>query len=62
MADAAALQEEALEKQKKILGPDHPNTLTSMGNLALVYLDQGRTGDAAGLQELLEKRDRGGHK
>jgi Tetratricopeptide repeat/NB-ARC domain len=34
-----------------ILGAEHPNTLTSMNNLALTYRDQGKTGEAAALQE-----------
>jgi len=49
--EAAALQEEVVEKRKLILGAEHPDTLTSMNNLALTYRDQGRTADAAALQE-----------
>src|SRR5205823_4423156 len=33
------------------LGPDHPNTLRSMSNLANCYLDAGRTQDALKLFE-----------
>jgi hypothetical protein len=33
-ADAVKLQEETLALQKAKLGPDHPDTLTSMNNLA----------------------------
>ena len=32
-------------------GENHPDTLISMNNLALTYLDQGRLIDAARLQE-----------
>src|SRR5437762_5447942 len=41
--DAMALLEEVLEKRRKILGVEHPDTLTSMNNLASTYRDQGRT-------------------
>ena len=55
--EAAALQEEVVEKRKLILGAEHPDTLTSMNNLALTYRDQGRTADAAALQEeVVQKR------
>jgi Flp pilus assembly protein TadD len=50
-AEAAALQEEVLEKQKRLLGEEHPDTLKSMGNLAITYRAQGRTTEAATLQE-----------
>ena len=57
--EAARLQEEVLEKRRRILGDDHPDTLTTMNNLASTYRDQGRTGEAARLQEeVLEKRRR----
>jgi eukaryotic-like serine/threonine-protein kinase len=36
-ANATALHEETLAKQKVKLGPDHATTLTSMNNLALTY-------------------------
>ena len=38
-------------KFRRILGEEHPDTLTSMANLAATYSDQGRTGEAAALQE-----------
>ncbi|CUS09276.1 unnamed protein product [Tuber aestivum] len=31
-----------LEGREKILGPDHPNTLTSVNNLAIVLKSQGK--------------------
>ena len=53
------LQEEVLEKSKRILGDDHPDTLTTMNNLAVTYRAQGKTAEAAVLQEeVLEKRKR----
>ena len=46
-----------MEKSKEILGVDHPDTLTSMANLALTYWQQGRTDEARELEEeVLEKR------
>ena len=57
--EAAALQEEVLQKRRRILGEEHPDTLRSMNNLALTYSDQGRTGEAAALQEeVLQKQRR----
>ena len=35
----------------KQLGPDHPDTLSSMNNLALSYSDLGRHADALKLRE-----------
>ena len=58
-ADAARIQEEVLEKQRRILGEEHPHTLTAMHALALTYQAQGRNADAARIQEeVLEKRRR----
>ena len=58
-AEAAALQEQVLEKSQRILGGDHPDTLTAMGNLALTYWQQGKTAETAALEEqVLEKTRR----
>lgn len=35
----------------RILSDEHPDTLTTMHNLASIYWDQGRTAEAAGIQE-----------
>ena len=46
-----------LEKSQQILGKDHPDTLTTKGNLASMYWAQRRTAEAARLEaEVLEKR------
>ena len=51
------LQKRALDINVRILGLEHPDTLTSMNKLASTYGDQGRTGEAVALQEeVLEKR------
>ena len=50
---------QAVDIQIAISGINDPSTLTSMSNLALTYSDQGRTAEAAELQEqVLEKRKR----
>ena len=36
--------------QMRVLGPDHPDTLTSRGNLAPAYQDAGRTAEAEALR------------
>ena len=44
---------------KRILGDEHPATLTSMNSLAQTYWAQGKTAEAAALQEqVLEKMRR----
>jgi hypothetical protein len=49
----------ASEISAEILGDDHPDTLTTMNNLAATYRAQGRTGDAASMHEqVLEKSRR----
>ncbi|KAI1315580.1 hypothetical protein F5Y16DRAFT_393330 [Xylariaceae sp. FL0255] len=40
-----------METRKTVLGPDHPDTLNSMNNLALTWKSQGRTADAIRLME-----------
>jgi len=45
-----------LQKFRRILGEEHPYTLTAMANLAITYRDQGRMGEAAALpEEVLQK-------
>lgn len=39
-----------METRKTKLGADHPDTLTSIANLALIYSNQGRWGDAEKLE------------
>ncbi|KAJ7731274.1 hypothetical protein B0H16DRAFT_1696776 [Mycena metata] len=53
---AARLQEEVLEKQRQLLGENHPKTLQTMGNLANSYSDLGEHQKAKELRILvLEK-------
>ena len=50
-AEALKLHEETLALQKARLGPDHPDTLTSMNNLAISYAALGRHAEALKLHE-----------
>ncbi len=47
---AMALGEEALQARNRILGEEHPNTLTSIANLAVVYKAMGMTDKAEAMQ------------
>jgi hypothetical protein len=40
-----------LAARERLLGPDHPDTLTSRNNLATAYRAAGRTGEAITLHE-----------
>ena len=50
-AEALKLREETLALRKAKLGPDHPDTLTSMNNLATSYYALGRHAEALKLHE-----------
>jgi hypothetical protein len=50
---------EVAERQKKVLGAEHPDTLTSMANLASTYRNQGRWKEAEELEvQVIETRKR----
>jgi Tetratricopeptide repeat/NB-ARC domain len=49
--DSERVLEKSLKICTRILGAEHPATLTSMNNLANTYSDQGRTGEAAALEK-----------
>jgi hypothetical protein len=49
-AEELALDEEVLALRRKVLGPDHPDTLKTMGNLAGSLSDAGRVEEAIELQ------------
>ncbi|MCP4111968.1 MAG: tetratricopeptide repeat protein, partial [Desulfobacteraceae bacterium] len=44
--EAEPLYKEALQLSEKVLGKEHPSTLVSVNNLALLYSEQGRYGEA----------------
>jgi hypothetical protein len=49
----------ALEAKERVIGAEHPDTLTSMANLALTYRDQGRWKEAEELDvQVMETRKR----
>src|SRR5277367_1890312 len=47
---AEQLQVQVMDMRKKLLGAEHPDTLSSMGNLASTYLNQGRWNEAEQLE------------
>jgi hypothetical protein len=51
LAGARKLQEEVVDIVCRVLGPEHPNTLTSMRNLAVTRQAQGDLKGARDLQE-----------
>ncbi|RYC82197.1 hypothetical protein BFJ63_vAg14905 [Fusarium oxysporum f. sp. narcissi] len=57
--DAAVPQKEVLEKRQRILGDEHPDTITAMNNLAATLSDEGKLDEAASMmKEALEKMQR----
>ncbi|KAH7459835.1 hypothetical protein FOMA001_g19874 [Fusarium oxysporum f. sp. matthiolae] len=57
--DAAVSLREVLEKTQRILGDEHPITISAMNNLAATLSDQGKLDEAALMtREVLEKRQR----
>jgi DnaJ-domain-containing protein 1 len=58
-AAARALQQQVLQALRRVLGEEHPDTLTSMNNLAATLRDQGELPGARALQEqVLQARRR----
>ncbi len=51
LAEAQIKYDEALELDRKTLGPEHPDTVRVMKNLANTFCSAGRTGDAIALLE-----------
>ena len=50
-AQAIVIGERLVADQERVLGPDHPDTLSSRNNLADAYRIAGRTGEAISLHE-----------
>jgi eukaryotic-like serine/threonine-protein kinase len=58
-AEAAKQLERALELRRRVLGPEHPDTLTTMNNLASVYDIEGKFAETEALDtQILEIRRR----
>ena len=51
LGEAIALYEQVLADRIRVLGPDHPDTLSSHNNLAYAYISVGRLADAIALYE-----------
>jgi hypothetical protein len=47
-----------MEKRMHILGEEHPDTLTSMSNLAVTYYDQGQWKEAEALQVVVMEKSK----
>ena len=52
VADAIAIYERLLDDKERILGAEHPDTLTTRHNLAGAYQAAGRVADAERLRRL----------
>jgi hypothetical protein len=50
-AEAVPLLERTLADRERVLGTDHPDTLTSRNNLAMTHRDPGHTAEAAPLPD-----------
>jgi hypothetical protein len=48
--EAEELEVQVMETKKRVLGDEHPDTLTSIANLASTYRNQGRWKEAKELQ------------
>ena len=51
LAEAVAITEETVKRQRAALGPDHPDTLQSLQGLARLYLDMGQAPRALAIAE-----------
>jgi hypothetical protein len=49
---------QVIETRKRVIGPDHPDTLTSMHSLAHALKSQGRVEEAIGLMTRAERLQR----
>jgi hypothetical protein len=54
--EAQELQEEVLEVRGRILGQEHPDTLTTLSHLACTYRDIGATSRSIELLEMAIKK------
>ncbi len=51
ISEAVVILERVAADTERLLGPEHPDTLTAQGNLALSYQSAGRTGEAIAILE-----------
>jgi hypothetical protein len=53
------MNRQMLARREKVLGPEHPSTLTSMSNLALVLDSQGKYEEAESMnRQTLARREK----
>ena len=53
------MNRQTLARREKVLGPEHPDTLTSMSNLALVLDSQGKYEEAEAMnRQTLARREK----
>ncbi|KAF8241450.1 hypothetical protein K440DRAFT_680229 [Wilcoxina mikolae CBS 423.85] len=52
--EAEVLQVQVMETRKRVLGQEHPDTLTNLANLAYTYKSQGRINEAIALMVKVE--------
>jgi tetratricopeptide (TPR) repeat protein len=58
-SEAEDMYQQTLELRERVLGKEHPDTLTSMDNLALLLIRQGKYGEAEEIhRRTLEIRER----
>ena len=55
-AEAEPYYREALEKRRRVLGEEHPDTLVSINNMATLLEKQGRLDEAELLQRALLRK------
>ena len=59
--EAEQLEVQVMDMRKKLLGAEHPDTLTSMANLTVIYQNQGWFNEAEQLDvEVIDIRKRTG--
>jgi tetratricopeptide (TPR) repeat protein len=59
VAEAIAILQPLLAERERILGPEHPDTMTTRNNLAYAYQNAGRVPEAIAIYEpLLADRER----
>lgn len=54
--EAAKMKKEVVEKMRRILGEEHPDTISAMNNLASTLGDQGQLDEAIALIEVLRRK------
>lgn len=50
LGEVASMQKEVVEKSRRILGNEHPDTIRAINNLAIATRDQGKLEEAASMR------------